>query len=251
MGSKKKIGRKPRRISTSQICSMGVLCALAVIFACFARGPWPAASFLEYSPADVPILIGSFMYGPLAGVLMSLIVAVLQGVTVSASSGIIGIVMNFVSMVAFVLVAGLIYKKWHTLKGALLALGAGALTGVAVMILWNIVLTPLYMDVSREVVIGMIPAVFLPFNLVRYAANAAMTFILYKATRKLFGLMFGKLSDIQLRSRLSGEYESGSEEDTAELAKRVADTLKGGETIVLDSARARPRSPKDLRRRSV
>ena len=234
MGSKRKIGRKPSKISTSQLCGMGVLCALAVIFACFARGAWPAATFLEYSPADVPILIGTFMYGPVAGILMSLIVAVLQGVTVSASSGIIGIVMNFVSMVAFVFVAGLIYKKWHTLKGALLSLGVGALTGVIVMILWNIILTPLYMDVSREVVIGMLPTVFLPFNLVRYAANAVMTFILYKATRKFFGFLFKNLPDIKLNNKLSGEYESGSEEETFELAKRVADTLEGGETIVLE-----------------
>ena len=234
MGSKKKIGHKPSKISTSQLCGMGVLCALAVIFACFARGPWPAATFLEYSPADVPILIGTFMYGPIAGILMSLIVAVLQGVTVSASSGIIGIVMNFVSMVAFVFVAGLIYKKWHTLKGALLSLGIGALTGVIVMILWNIILTPLYMDVSREVVVGMIPTVFLPFNLVRYAANAVMTFTLYKATRKFFGILFKNLPDIKLSAKLSGEYETDGVEETYALAKKVADTLKGGETILLE-----------------
>ncbi|MFQ9412551.1 MAG: hypothetical protein ACLR1T_18100 [Evtepia gabavorous] len=28
---------------------------------------FPAASFLEYDPADIPILIGTFAYGPLAG----------------------------------------------------------------------------------------------------------------------------------------------------------------------------------------
>ena len=103
MGSKRKIGRKPSKISTSQLCGMGVLCALAVIFACFARGAWPAATFLEYSPADVPILIGTFMYGPVAGILMSLIVAVLQGVTVSASSGIIGIVIGGISLLIFLI----------------------------------------------------------------------------------------------------------------------------------------------------
>lgn len=236
MEKQKKVAKfKSKRftIKTNELCGMAVLSALAVILACFARGAWPMAVFLEYSPADVPVLIGTFLYGPVAGVIMSFVVAVIQGVTVSASSGIIGIVMNFISLVSLCVVAGLIYKKKHTLKGAILALCCGALSGVVVMLLWNIILTPLYMGVERSEVIALLPTVFLPFNLVRYISNAVMTFLLYKLTHKFFDFAFRKLPDISL-SKISGKYDSSSEEETFAIAKKVADTLKGGETILLD-----------------
>lgn len=221
-------------IKTNVVCGIGILSALAIILACFARGPWPSASFLEYSPTDVPLLIATFMYGPVAGVIMSFVVAVIQGVTVSASSGIIGIAMNFISMLAFSLTAGLIYKKVHTLKGAIIALACGALCGVVVMLLWNIVLTPLYMGVSRAQVIALLPTIFLPFNLVRYISNAVMTFILYKATHRFFNFAFKNMPEIKLSKKLTGEYDCDGEEETFALAKRVADTLKGGETVLLE-----------------
>ncbi len=232
----KKTGAKKRNysIKTSQICGMSILCALAVVFACFARGMWPSAPFLEYTPADVPVLMGSFMYGPLAGVIMAAIVAVIQGVSVSASSGIIGIAMNFISTAAFVLVGGLIYKKMRTLKGAIIAVICSAISGVIVMMLWNMILTPIFMKVERQMVIAMIPTVFLPFNLVKYFSNAAITFILYKATHKLLNFAFRKVPDIKLgKIRLSGEYNVTDIEGTNDLAEKIANTLSGGEIILL------------------
>ena len=50
--------------------------------------------FLEYDPADIPIFITTFAFGPLVGFILTVIVAVLQGITVSASAGIIGIMMH-------------------------------------------------------------------------------------------------------------------------------------------------------------
>lgn len=235
MGKSKNVKAKKSSfaIKTNVICGIGILSALAIVLACFARGPWPSAAFLEYSPTDVPLLIGTFMYGPVAGVIMSFVVAIIQGVTVSASSGIIGIAMNFISMLAFSLTAGLIYKKIHTLKGAIISLLCGALCGVIVMLLWNIILTPLYMEVSRAQVIALLPTVFLPFNLVRYISNAVMTFLLYKATHKLFNFAFKNMPKINVGKKMSGSYECDSVEETYAVAEKIAATLKGGETILL------------------
>lgn len=230
----KKAAKKRVTIKTSQICEMAILTSLAIVLACFARGIWPTAGFLEYTPADVPVLMGTFMYGPAAGVIMAALVAIIQGVSVSASSGIIGIVMNFISIGVFVFVAGMIYKFKHSLKGAVVSLIAGALCGVAAMILWNIALTPLFMKVDRSMVLAMIPTVFLPFNLVRYFSNAAITFILYKSTHKLLKFAFKNVPDIKLGKKLSGSYASDGEDETCELAGKVADTLKGGEIILLE-----------------
>ena len=52
------------------------------------------------------------------------------------------------------------------------------MTGV--MLLWNYLITPLYMNVPRDVVVAMLPTAFLPFNLVKALMNGALTMLLYK-----------------------------------------------------------------------
>ena len=232
--SKGKLSKKKIRIPTRKLCGMAVLAALAVTLACTVHIPYFGASFLEYSPSDVPILIASFMYGPISGLIITVIVALIQGFTVSASAGPIGIAMNIFSTGTFVIVAGLIYKFHRNIKGAIVSLVVGFLSGVVAMVLWNIIITPLYMNVSRQVVITMIPTVFLPFNLMKYAGNAGLTFVLYKATGKLFKLAFSKVPDKTVdNGEIEGEHISRSLKDTEALAKRVADTLTGGEVIIL------------------
>ena len=229
-----KLSKKNIRIPTRKLCGMAVLAALAVTLACTVHIPYFGASFLEYSPSDVPILIASFMYGPISGLIITVIVALIQGFTVSASAGPIGIAMNIFSTGTFVIVAGLIYKFHRNIKGAIVSLVVGFLSGVVAMVLWNIIITPLYMNVSRQVVITMIPTVFLPFNVLKYAGNAGLTFVLYKATGKLFKLAFSKVPDKTVDDgEIEGEHISRSLKDTEALAKRVADTLTGGEVIIL------------------
>ena len=235
--SKGKLIVKKKGIPTRKLCGMAVLTALAVVLSCTIHIPYFGASFLEYSPSDVPVLIASFMYGPVWGIVVTAIVSLIQGLTVSASSGWIGIAMNFLSTGVFVLSAGLIYKFKHDIKGATIGLIVGFVCGVVSMILWNILITPLYMNVPRETVLAMIPTVFLPFNLLKYAGNAAMTFSLYKATGKFFKLAFGKVPDKTVddeEAPIEGKHISRSVENTYDLAKRIADTLEGGEVILLN-----------------
>ena len=56
----------------------------------------------------------------------------------------------------------------------------GVITMVVAMLLWNYIITPFYMGVSRETVAGMLMSVFLPFNLVKGGINAGLTLLLYK-----------------------------------------------------------------------
>ncbi|MBP3291060.1 MAG: tRNA (adenosine(37)-N6)-threonylcarbamoyltransferase complex ATPase subunit type 1 TsaE [Clostridia bacterium] len=80
----------------------------------------------------------------------------------------------------------------------------------------------------------MLPTTILPFNLLKYAGNAGLTFVLYKATGKLFKLAFSKVPDKTVDDgEIEGEHISRSLKDTEALAKRVADTLTGGEVIIL------------------
>ena len=233
----KKSSGKKKGVPTRKLCGMAVLTALAVVLSCTVHIPYFGAAFLEYSPSDVPVLIASFMYGPVWGLVITALVSLIQGLIVSAGSGWIGIAMNFLSTGIFVLSAGLIYKFKHDIKGATIGLVVGFVCGVVSMILWNILITPLYMNVPRETVLAMIPTVFLPFNVLKYAGNAAMTFSLYKATGKFFKLAFGKVPDKTIDdvdASIDGKHISKSVEDTYDLAKRLADTLEGGEIILLN-----------------
>lgn len=175
-----------KKFSTKHIVVLGIFAALSIALVYFIHLPIiPSAPFLEYDPADIPILIITFAYGPLAGFILTLIVSVIQGLTVSAASGVYGIIMHVIATGTFVLVAGNIYKKNKTIKRALLALVCGIIAWVIVMIGANCIITPLFMGTPREVVYGMLIPAIIPFNLIKSGINAVITFIVYKATSKV------------------------------------------------------------------
>ena len=162
---------------TKQMVTMGMMAALAYIVMVFIR--IPVVLFLKYEPKDVIITIGGFIYGPVAAFLISLIVSFVEMFTVS-ETGWIGAAMNLISTCSFACVAAAVYKKNHTLKGAVIGLVIGLISMVAVMMLWNYFLTPIYMGYPREAVAAMLPTAFLPFNLLKGGLNAALTMLLYK-----------------------------------------------------------------------
>ena len=79
-----------------------------------------------------------------AGLAITVAASIIQGVTVSASSQFIGIIMHIISTGSMVLVAGSIYKKRHTRKGAAIALAAGVVTMTAAMSVCNLIFTPIF-----------------------------------------------------------------------------------------------------------
>jgi riboflavin transporter FmnP len=101
-------------------------------------------------------------------------------VTIS-STGPIGWVMNFLSSACFACTAAFVYKKKRSVSGALLGLILGSVAMTGTMLLWNWLITPLYMTgTSRSDVAAMLPPVFLPFNVLKTGLNSALTLLLYK-----------------------------------------------------------------------
>ena len=162
------------------IAKLGILCAVSIVLVYFIHFPiFPAVPFLEYDPADISILIGTFTFGPVAGILLTVIVSLIQGFTVSASSGIYGIIMHIIATGTLSLVSGLIYNKKRTRKRAIIALVVGTFAMVFVMFFANLIITPLFMGVSREIVLSLMPFI-LGFNAVKAGINSIFTFLLYK-----------------------------------------------------------------------
>ena len=175
-----------QKISVRALVTMAIMAALSIALVAVIHFPiFPAAPFLEYDPADIPILIATFAFGPLAGLAVTAVACVVQGVTVSAQSGVYGIIMHLISTGSYVLVAGLIYHFKRSRLGAGLGLACGVLASAAVMAAANLVITPIFMGAPREAVLAMLLPTIIPFNLIKAGANGAVTFLLYKPISKL------------------------------------------------------------------
>lgn len=166
-----------KRLSTREMTTLAMLTAIAYVLVCTIR--IPVVLFLKYEPKDVVITIGAFLMGPMAAVISSTVVSLLEMVTIS-DTGIIGCIMNFLSTCAFACTAAFVYSRRRTQIGAIFGLAIGSVTMTILMLLWNYLITPLYMGVSREDVAALLVPAFLPFNLLKAGLNTAITMLLYK-----------------------------------------------------------------------
>lgn len=162
---------------TKRITTIAMLAAMAFVMVTFIR--IPIVLFLEYEPKDIIITLGGFIWGPLTSFIVSVVVSLIELVTIS-EDGILGFVMNIISTCSFACTAAFIYKKKRTLSGAVIGLFTGTLLMIVVMLLWNYLIAPIYMGFPREAVAELLIPAFLPFNLIKGGLNAAFTFMLYK-----------------------------------------------------------------------
>lgn len=166
-------------ILIKKICGIGVFAALAYITVFVCKLIPNVAGFLSLELKDSIIAIASFIYGPIAAPVISLIVAFIELITIS-TTGPWGFLMNFASSTVFSLTASLIYKYRKTFNGAIIGFAASTILTTAVMIALNPIIVPLYSGVSSEVVVGMIPGILLPFNFAKTLLNGAIAMLLYK-----------------------------------------------------------------------
>lgn len=157
---------------------MAMLSALAIAADIFLRIP-NIGGFLTYEPKDVVLTIGGFIFGPIAGLIMSLIVCFVEMITIS-DSGLIGFLMNFLASGVFIGVSTAIYSRKKSLSRAVIGLIAGSFSMLAIMLLWNYIITPLYTGLPREAVLGLFLPLLIPFNLLKAALNSALILFLYK-----------------------------------------------------------------------
>lgn len=175
-----------KKMTTRTMVSLAMLAAISIVLVSVLHFPLiPAAGFLEYDPADIPILIGTFAFGPVAGLILAAVVSIIQGMTVSAGSGFIGIIMHIFATGSCVFVAGSIYQRNKTRKTAAIALSVGVIIQTAAMVLMNLIFTPLFMGAPLSQVIAMLVPIIIPFNLLKAGINASITFVLYKSISHL------------------------------------------------------------------
>ncbi len=168
----------------AKLAKLGMLGAISIVLVSFIHFPiFPAVAYLEYDPADIAIFMGAFAFGPLAGFGLTVVVSVIQGLTVSAQSGPYGIIMHILATGSFVLIAGTIYQRGKSRKSAVTGLIFGTLTMVVVMFGANLVVTPLFTGLPLSAIKPLMPFI-LAFNFIKAGVNSVITFLLYKRISK-------------------------------------------------------------------
>ena len=153
-------------------------------------------AFVKLDVSELPALIASFAYGPVSGILVCLIKNLIK--LPSTSTAAVGELFNFVMGALFVGVAGLIYKRNKTRKGAIVGALLGALVMAVVSVPYNyFIVYPAYVvmyHLPLDAIIGMYQAINpnvngllacllvfnLPFTFVKGALDAVLCFLIYK-----------------------------------------------------------------------
>ena len=171
---------------TRKLTIVAMLTAISAVLIVLIHFPlFPSAPFLQYDPADVVILIGTFAYGPVVGLFITILSSFIQAFLLGGD-GIYGFLMHVTASGILALVAGCIYLAVHTRAGALIALAAGTLSMGLAMMVANHFITPYFMGAPTAVVDAMLLPVILPFNLLKAGINSVITFLVYKTVSRSF-----------------------------------------------------------------
>ena len=169
-------------METKRLVRVSLLCAISVVLVYFVHFPLvPSAPFLEYDPADISILLIGLSYGTGWGILATVITSIIQGLTVSAASGWIGIVMHILSTGFFVTTVSAFYKTTSKLAWSLIL---GTVTVVLVMIPINLVFTGIFIGTGVQMVVKMLIPAIIPFNLLKAGLNAAVAGFVFERIKK-------------------------------------------------------------------
>lgn len=190
--------KNQNKMSVKTMTQVGMLGAIAVVLMLF-EIPLPfAPSFYEIDFSEVPVLVGTFAMGPMAGVMIELVKVLLNLLINGTKTAGVGEIANFLICIAFCLPAAVIYKRRHSKKGAMVGMLGGTLVMTLVGCFLNAyILLPAYakafqmpMDALVEVgsaVNTNIHSLFTfvifavaPFNLLKGVLVSIIVMLIYK-----------------------------------------------------------------------
>lgn len=187
-----------KKLTTKMITQIGMLGAIATVLMLF-EIPLPfAPSFYEIDFSEVPVLIGCFSMGPLAGALIELVKIISNFVINGTITAGVGEVANFIIGCSLCVPAGIIYKKNKTKKGALIGLVVGTVFMTTLGCFVNAyILLPTYsvafgMKIEQLVEMGtavnaninslftFVMLAVVPFNLLKGVLDSVIVIAIYK-----------------------------------------------------------------------
>lgn len=192
---KAKTVKTGQRLTPKFIAGVGILSGISVVLMQILEFPIPfMPPFLKFDFSNLPALIGGLAYGPLTGVVIVFIKAVLH--LLRTSTGGVGELADFLASGSFVLVTSVIYKYKKTRAGAVIGLRVGtAVTAIIGGLANYYILIPFYtkvMPMEQIILIsskinplikntlGYVLFGAIPFNLIKAVILSVVTFIVYK-----------------------------------------------------------------------
>lgn len=187
-----------QRSSVKTLTKIAVLSAIATLLMLVDIPLWFAPNFYQLDFSEVPVLIGTFALGPIAGITIEFMKILLNFVLNGTDTGGIGELANFIVGCSFIVPAGLIYRNNKSVKNALVGMIVGTVMLATVGSLLNyFVLLPVYATIYGapiDAFVGMGNALnknivdlktlvlyaVVPFNLLKGIAVAAITLLVYK-----------------------------------------------------------------------
>ena len=190
--------KRPSVFEVRNLVQIGILSAIAFLLMSLEIPLWFAPGFYRLDVSELPVLIGSFAMGPLAGVMIEFIKVVLYFFLHGSSTAGVGDLANFIFGCCLAVPAALLYRKNKTRKTALAGMALGTvLMAAAAWVVNAFVLLPLYaaafhMPMSALIAMGtqvnpsvvnlstFVLLIVVPFNLLKGAVVSFLTLVLYK-----------------------------------------------------------------------
>ena len=187
------IATKKKTLSVQYLTRIAVLTALSSILFMISI---PIVAFYSLDLSNLPVLLGAFSMGPVAGLIILGLKSLIGCLT--SSTMYVGELADFIMGAAFVLPAALIYQRNKSRKGALIGMITGTVALILASCLTNAyLLIPFYMKafgMPMEAIIGMcaqalpfvdtelkvILFVTAPFNLLKGVVLCVLTYMIYK-----------------------------------------------------------------------
>ena len=171
---------------TQKIVGIALFAALSFAVSLFEFPIFSAAPFLQLDFSAVFILLGGFMYGPIAGIAVCGIKELIRFIMGSSSGG-IGEIANFLVITSLIIIPTVVYRFKKGLPVVIITLLAGILAMTAAAMLSNRFITfPLYMKDSAVEMFNSLWYFVLLFNVIKGFVVSAIVFVLYKRVSWLF-----------------------------------------------------------------
>lgn len=187
-GNEKEQNKKPRTryASASYLAKMGLLSAAAALLLFIEFPLFPATPHLKLNVSDFPVLLASFIFGPVSGVIVNAVKVGLCLLIRGTSTAFVGDLSNLVSGSLYALSAGIIYLLRKNKAGAVLSLACGSIIFCVSMWVCNdLFLLPLFGITDKAAKLTMLWWTLL-FNVIKTSLTSLITFYVYKKVRRLF-----------------------------------------------------------------
>ena len=119
--------KQEKLFTIRNVAIMGMMSALAAVLMIFEFPlPFIAPSFYKLDLSEIPVLIGAFMMGPVAGVIIEMIKILLNLIIDGTTTAFVGEFANFTIGCALVVPASIIYRRHKTKKTAIIGMIVGS-----------------------------------------------------------------------------------------------------------------------------